>query len=147
MKAGQKESKVTAHPFDGEALRHALTSIWQEGLSESKLRQSALNTLSDAVKSGRAHIEAEFEGDCDGTRCAATLSDLQDELIRVIYDFTVTHVYRAKNPSDAERISIVAQGGYGRGSLAPGSDIDLLFLLPYKQTPCGFARVVASRSR
>lgn len=132
-----KDTEVDPKPFDGDALRHALTAIWQEGLAENKMRQSALSTLNEAVILGRAHIQQEFEADCDGTACATALSDLQDELIRVIYDFTVTHVYRAKNPSDAERISIVAQGGYGRGSLAPGSDIDLLFLLPYKQTPWG----------
>ncbi len=123
---------------DGETVRAALTAAWQDiGHNESKLRSQALQILGDWSTEGRKQIQNRFEADCDGTACAAALSYLQDELIRVIYDFTTTHVYRSRNPTDAERIGVVAIGGYGRGSLAPGSDIDLLFLLPHKQTAWG----------
>jgi [protein-PII] uridylyltransferase len=62
---------------------------------------------------------------------------MQDDIIRVLFEFVVQHLYPSENPSEAERMAIVATGGYGRGLMAPGSDIDLLFLLPYKQTAWG----------
>ena len=62
---------------------------------------------------------------------------MEDEIIRILFEFARKHLYPSQNPSEAERMAVVATGGYGRGLQAPGSDIDLLFLLPYKQTAWG----------
>ena len=57
-----------------------------------------------------------------------------DTLIKAALETVDTKLYRAPNPTQGEQLCIIAVGGYGQGELAPFSDIDLLFLLPYKQT-------------
>src|ERR1700750_1976609 len=70
-------------------------------------------------------------------RCAERLFFIQDEIIRILFAAATRHLYRSPVPSGAERLAVVATGGYGRGLMAPESDIDLLFILPYKQTAWG----------
>ncbi len=124
--------------FDPLALRVELTGLFHGAGSNAEAARPALIVrLKELVRIARTAARDHLEADCNGRRCAAGLSLFQDELIKLIYDYKVTHVWRATNPSDAERMSLVATGGYGRGLLAPGSDIDLLFLLPYKQTAWG----------
>ncbi|MCB1456721.1 MAG: nucleotidyltransferase domain-containing protein, partial [Nitratireductor sp.] len=125
--------------IDAEALRLELTALASDGNDGSapEVRASVLRLLKNAYQEGREKTRLLLERDGKGTLCAERLSHLQDELIRIIYDFATTHVYRVTNPSAGERMAVVAVGGYGRGTLAPGSDIDLLFVLPYKQTAWG----------
>ena len=123
--------------FDTQELRHTLTALFNAHGSASEARPAVLDRLKLLVKAARGTARLQLEADGNGRRCAMGLARFQDELVRLLYDYTVAHVYRATNPSDAERMAVVATGGYGRELLAPGSDIDLLFLLPYKQTPWG----------
>ncbi len=104
---------------------------------ERELRTAVAQRLKSALTQAREYAEVLLLKDRHGRRCAERLCRLQDEIIRILFEFARTELYPPQVPSEAERMAVVATGGYGRGLLAPGSDIDLLFLLPYKQTAWG----------
>ncbi|MEQ1867331.1 MAG: nucleotidyltransferase domain-containing protein, partial [Micropepsaceae bacterium] len=121
-----------------EALADSLAALAGKGSADSvKLKTAALPLLKHALAEGRAQARTYLESGGTGLGTAKMLSASTDALIEALYRFTVEHVFTAQNPTDSEHIAVVAVGGYGRGTLAPGSDVDLLFLLPFKQTAWG----------
>ena len=104
---------------------------------EAELRAAIAQRLKSALMQARAKAEQLLLKDRHGRHCAERLCRMQDEIIRILFEFAGQKLYPSQVPSEAERMAVVATGGYGRGLLAPGSDIDLLFLLPYKQTAWG----------
>ncbi|HET7022498.1 MAG TPA: [protein-PII] uridylyltransferase [Xanthobacteraceae bacterium] len=132
------ESSPDAEIFDAAAIAAELARLSEvHSGNERELRLAASRHLRAALARGREVVEALLIADRHGRRCAERLCAMQDEIVRVLYEFAIKHLYPAQNPSEAEHMAVIATGGYGRGVLAPGSDIDLLFLLPYKQTAWG----------
>jgi [protein-PII] uridylyltransferase len=134
----QRSPRTTSELIDPAALAADLKVLAERHAGRDlELRTAVAQRLKAALTAARVRAEELLLRDRHGRRCAERLALLQDEITRLLFEFAGSALYPSRAPSEAERMAVVATGGYGRRLLAPGSDIDLLFLLPYKQTAWG----------
>ncbi|MBM3625885.1 MAG: bifunctional uridylyltransferase/uridylyl-removing protein, partial [Alphaproteobacteria bacterium] len=99
-----------------EALAPAVATICKTERGHAR-RTAIVELFRSVLAEGREIARARLEARGSGWACARLLSALEDELIGAIYDYVVRYVYVVDNPTFAERLAIVAVGGYGRGAL------------------------------
>ncbi|WP_230769481.1 [protein-PII] uridylyltransferase [Sphingomonas sp. Leaf4] len=118
-----------------QALAAALAAIPDDS-DRAALRRAATAVLRDALARGRAEIERRFrDRPGHGLETAAAYAWLTDVILLALSEVIVGRVHPNPNPTAAERMTLIAVGGYGRGEMAPHSDVDIGVLTPWKQTP------------
>ena len=119
---------------DRRKLSAAIAEVVEEDGAQTG-RQRVVELLREALADGRATLQRRLaKRPGAGHEHANSHAFLIDQLIRVIHDHVIDDIYPAANRSSGERIALLAVGGYGRGEMAPFSDVDIAFITPHKPT-------------
>ncbi|KIT14619.1 [protein-PII] uridylyltransferase [Jannaschia aquimarina] len=121
---------------DSAALASRLSEAVAGSDDPRDVRRAVVALLRETQKSGRAVIADHFAAAPSRARAVThAYAFLTDRLVQAVWLTATRILHPCPNPTEGERFAILGVGGYGRGEMAPFSDVDLLFLTPTKVTP------------
>jgi len=98
-------------------------------------RDVVLDALRTALDDGRAELERRLLAKPSaGHDIANGYAFLTDQIVRVIHDYVVNRFVPGRDP-DADRLALLAVGGYGRAEMATYSDVDIAFVVSDENAP------------
>ena len=139
LKPNLDETDLISAPekiFDAVKFSSFLTTCHSKASDLKSFRDNVVVELQRIRKAGMAEIEESFtKNPFSAGKVIRSYTWLTDSIIKSVWNISKIWLHPAPNPTQAEKLSIIAVGGYGRKEMAPYSDVDLLFLTPYKITP------------
>ncbi len=129
--------RLSADPediYDSATIDAQIEAVAAQDSTPTDLKSETVKILRAAQVQGREAIAVSFSANpFDAEAMTASYTYLTDGLVKSVLKVAITHLHPA--PKGAAALSVIGVGGYGRGEMAPYSDVDLLFLVPAKITP------------
>jgi [protein-PII] uridylyltransferase len=121
---------------DAQALVAAVAAEIGRDTEPRQARAVAVRHLAEVRTRCNAALADAFTGHPRESRALVRAqADLTDTLVSAALQIAMQLLHPLATPTESERLAVLAVGGYGRAEMAPHSDVDLLFLTPWKITP------------